>query len=107
MSSPAQPAAPKPVSTWRKVFAAILDFIFIFAISGYVVASITGNTTESGFDLKGGPAFIVFAIIILYFILFTRNRRCWCSLLNMTTWQTSTPRTYVGTGTSWKIWVTN
>src|ERR1017187_1351722 len=69
MSSPAQPAAPKPVSTWRKVFAAILDFIFIFAISGYVVASITGNTTESGFDLKGGPAFIVFAIIILYFIL--------------------------------------
>ena len=72
MSSPAQAAAPKPVSTWRKVFAAILDFIFIFAISGYVVASITGNTTESGFDLKGGPAFIVFAIIILYFILFTR-----------------------------------
>jgi hypothetical protein len=56
MSSPAQPAAPKPVSTWRKVFAAILDFIFIFAISGYVVASITGNTTESGFDLKGGRA---------------------------------------------------
>ena len=32
----------------------------------------TGNTTESGFDLKGGPAFVVFAIIILYFILFTR-----------------------------------
>ena len=72
MSSPDQPAAPKQISTWRKVFAAILDFIFIFAISGYVVASITGNTTEQGFDLKGGPAFIVFAIIILYFILFTR-----------------------------------
>jgi RDD family len=71
MSSPDQTATPKPVSTWRKVFAAILDFIFIFAISGYVVASITGNTTEQGFD-KGGPAFIVFAIIILYFILFTR-----------------------------------
>jgi hypothetical protein len=45
---------------------------FIFAISGYVVASITGNTTDEGFDLKGGPAFIVFAIIILYFFLFRR-----------------------------------
>ena len=72
MSSSDQATAPKQIATWRKVVAAILDFIFIFAISGYVVASITGNTTESGFDLKGGPAFIVFAIIILYFILFTR-----------------------------------
>jgi hypothetical protein len=72
MSSSDQATAPKQIATWRKVVAAILDFIFIFAISGYVVASITGNTTEEGFDLKGGPAFVVFAIIILYFILFTR-----------------------------------
>jgi hypothetical protein len=72
MSSPAQPAAPKPVSTWRKVFAAILDFIFIFAISGYVIAHFTGNTTDEGFDLKGGPALLLFAIVILYFILFRR-----------------------------------
>ena len=71
MSQPAV-SQPKPVSTWRKVVAAILDFIFIFAIGGYVVASMTGNTTQEGFELKGGPAFIVFAIIILYFILFTR-----------------------------------
>ena len=56
MSSPAQPAAPKPVSTWRKVFAAILDFIFIFGIAGYAIGHFTGNTTDEGFDLKGGPA---------------------------------------------------
>ena len=72
MSSPAQPAAPKPVSTWCKVVAAILDFIFIFGIAGYAIGHFTGNTTDEGFDLKGGPAFIVFAIIILYFILFRR-----------------------------------
>jgi hypothetical protein len=72
MSQSDQAAAAKPVATWRKVVAAILDFIFVFAISGYVIASITGNTTEEGFDLKGGPALLVFAIIILYFVIFTR-----------------------------------
>jgi hypothetical protein len=72
MSSPVQPAAPKPVSTWRNVFAAILDFIFIFGIAGYAIAAFTGNTTESGFDLKGGPALLLFAIVILYFIVFRR-----------------------------------
>ena len=72
MSQSDQPTAAKPVATWRKVVAAILDFILIFAISGYVIASITGNTTEEGFDLKGGPALLVFAIIILYFVIFRR-----------------------------------
>ncbi len=72
MSSPVQPAAPKPVSTWRKVFAAILDFIFIFGIAGYAIGHFTGNTTDEGFDLKGGPALLLFAIVILYFIVFRR-----------------------------------
>jgi hypothetical protein len=72
MSNPVQPAAPKPVSTWRKVVAAILDFIFIFGIAGYAIGHFTGNTTEEGFDLKGGPALLLFAIVILYFIVFRR-----------------------------------
>ena len=72
MSSPDQPAAPKPASTWRKVFAAILDFIFIFGIAGYAIARFTGNITEEGFDLKGGPALLLFAIVILYFVVFRR-----------------------------------
>ena len=72
MSSPDQTAATKPVSTWRKVFAAILDFIFVFGIAGYAIARFTGNTTEEGFDLKGGPALLLFAIVILYFVIFTR-----------------------------------
>ena len=71
MSQPAV-SPPKPVSTWRKVFAAILDFIFVFAIAGYLIAKFTGNVTDEGFDLKGGPAFLLFAIVILYFLIFTR-----------------------------------
>lgn len=72
MSKFDQAAAAKPVSTWRKVFAAILDFIFVMAIVGYAIAYFTGNTTDEGFELKGGPALILFAIIILYFVVFTR-----------------------------------
>ena len=29
-------AQAKPVATWRKVVAAILDFIFIFVLAGYM-----------------------------------------------------------------------
>ena len=74
MSQPAvsEPNAPKPVATWRKVVAAILDFIFVFMIGGYVISYLTGDLTEEGFSLKGGPAFILFAIIIIYFVVFTR-----------------------------------
>ena len=80
-----QPAAPdpevrKPVATWRKVVAAILDFIFVFAIGGYVIGYLTGGLTEGGFSLQGGPAFILFAVVILYFAIFTR-------FLGGTVWQ--------------------
>jgi hypothetical protein len=63
---------PKPVSTWRKVVAAILDFIFVLFIVGYGIGYMTGNVTDEGFNLQGAPAFIAFAIIVLYFIVFTR-----------------------------------
>jgi len=63
---------PKQVSTWRKVVAAILDFIFVMMIGGYAIGYMTGNVTEGGFNLQGGPALILFAIIILYFVVFTR-----------------------------------
>ena len=67
MSEPA--AAPKPVATWRKVVAAVLDFFFIFFLAGYAIGKATGNTTEEGFNLHGGPALLLFAIVILYFIV--------------------------------------
>jgi hypothetical protein len=72
MSNTVQTDTPKPVSTTRKVFAAILDFIFVMVIAGYAIGYMTGNVSDEGFELKGAPAFLLFAIIILYFVIFTR-----------------------------------
>jgi hypothetical protein len=72
MSNTVQTDPPKPVSTTRKVFAAILDFIFVIVIFGYAIGYMTGNVSDEGFELKGAPAFLLFAIIILYFVIFTR-----------------------------------
>ena len=62
----------KPVATWRKVVAAILDFIFIVFLAGYGIGYLTGGLNEGGFELKGGPAFILFAVVVLYFLIFRR-----------------------------------
>jgi len=62
------------------VLAAVLDFIFVFAIAGYAVGYTTGNLTDGGFELKGGPALIVFAAIALYFVVFIK-------FLGGTVWQ--------------------
>jgi len=72
MSEPASTQPRKPAGTWRKVIAAILDFIFIFAVGGYVIGYFTGGLTESGFKLNGAPAFLLFGVIVLYFIIFRR-----------------------------------
>lgn len=58
----------QPVATWRKVLAAILDFFTIFFAAGYAVGYLTGNVTAEGFNLQGGPALIVIAIVVLYFV---------------------------------------
>ncbi len=57
---------------WRKVVAAILDFFTVFLIGGYIIAKLTGNTSEGGFELNGMPALILFAILIAYFWLGSR-----------------------------------
>ena len=57
------------VATWRIILAAILDFITIFALGGWIVARLTGNTTESGFSLNGWPALVLLAVIIAYFVI--------------------------------------
>jgi hypothetical protein len=59
----------KTASTWRKVVAAILDFLTIFFVGGFVVGYLSGGLTGNGFDLNGGPALILFALIIAYFIV--------------------------------------
>ncbi len=59
----------RPVATWRKVLAGILDFLTIFFLGGYVIGKFTGNLTDDGFKLEGWPALLLFAIVIAYFVV--------------------------------------
>jgi hypothetical protein len=54
---------------WKKVVAAILDFLTVFLIGGIIIANFTGDTTSGGFELSGIPALILFAAIAAYFVL--------------------------------------
>jgi hypothetical protein len=47
-------------------------FLLHFVLAGYAVAHATGGLTNAGFSLGGAPAFAVFALVVLYFILFRR-----------------------------------
>jgi hypothetical protein len=74
----------KHVPTWKIILAAILDFFTIFSGAGYVIASITGNTTESGFQLNGAPALILLGVVVAYFILMKKlaGGTIWQYILN-------------------------
>jgi len=58
--------------TWKIVVAAILDFLLVFVGAGYVIARLTGNTTATGFELNGGPALLLFALVIAYFVVMNK-----------------------------------
>ena len=53
---------------FKKVIAAILDFAMTFGGFGYLIGRFTGNNTESGFQLNGMPALVLFALVIGYFV---------------------------------------
>ena len=59
----------QPVATWRKVLAAVLDFVTIFFAGGYAIGYLTGNLTAEGFNLEGMTALILFAVVIVYFVV--------------------------------------
>lgn len=58
----------KQVPAWRHIVAFILDLVVSFALFGWIIAKITGNTTDGGFQLSGTPALILFAAILIYFV---------------------------------------
>ncbi|MBX9645688.1 MAG: hypothetical protein K2X57_01370 [Xanthobacteraceae bacterium] len=60
--------AAKPVATWRKIVAAVLDFVTVFFGGGYAIGSLTGNLTAEDFKLEGMPALILLALVIIYFV---------------------------------------
>lgn len=55
-------------ATWRKVLAAVLDFLMVFFVGGYVIGYLTGGMTPEGFKLEGAPAILLFALIVVYFV---------------------------------------
>tara|TARA_R110002020_G_scaffold5971_6_gene24595 strand:+ start:1423 stop:1719 length:297 start_codon:yes stop_codon:yes gene_type:complete len=59
----------RPVSRWRIILAAVMDFFTAFFVFGYLVGSVTGGTTDNGFELDGLPALAAFALIVAYFWL--------------------------------------
>ena len=54
---------------WKRLLAGILDFFTVFVIGGLIIANVTGDTTEGGFQLEGWPATILFFAIAAYFYL--------------------------------------
>jgi hypothetical protein len=59
----------KYVPTWRIVLAFFLDFITVFGLVGYIIARLTGQLTEGGFNVTGWPALLLFVIIVGYFVI--------------------------------------
>jgi hypothetical protein len=62
-----------PAATWKRVLAAILDFFTVFFAGGLLIARLTGSETASGFRLEGGPAFVLFALVVAYFYVGRRH----------------------------------
>jgi uncharacterized RDD family membrane protein YckC len=56
------------VGVGRRAVAVIIDSILLFIV-GYIIALGTGATTESGFNLTGGPAFLWFGVVLAYYIV--------------------------------------
>jgi len=67
MSDQAVPQVRKPF--WRRGLAGFLDFLTVFFVGGYVIGSLTGETTNDGFHLTGMAALVLIAVVVLYFYL--------------------------------------
>lgn len=67
MSDPTSPPTLARPAFWRRGLAGVLDFVTVFFVGGYLIGSITGETTQGGFNLTGLPALVLLALIIGYF----------------------------------------
>lgn len=55
------------VGVGKRAVAVVIDTILMFVVA-YVLAVVTGDTTEEGFSMKGAPAFALFFIGIAYYV---------------------------------------
>lgn len=62
-----------PTPHWKIIVAAVLDFLTIFFIGGYAVATLTGGITANGFNLTGWGALLALVVIVLYFVIGNRT----------------------------------
>ena len=72
MSNSTEPAPAKPIATWRKVLAAIFDFLMVFFVFGYIIGYFAGGLTDKGFNLTGWPALLLMALVVAYFVIFRK-----------------------------------
>lgn len=56
------------IGVGKRAVAVIIDAIIMFVVA-YVLAMFTGSTTEDGFQMNGGPAFLLFFISFAYYIV--------------------------------------
>lgn len=61
------PHPPKPA--WLRGIAATLDFLTVFFVAGWIIGHLSGQTTDTGFVLTGGPAIACIGVTIAYFLL--------------------------------------
>ena len=54
---------------WRRALAGVFDFVTVFWVGGYAIGSMSGETTQGGFNLAGTAALMLFGLIVLYFYL--------------------------------------
>ncbi len=59
----------QPAPQWKVILAFVLDLILAFVVFGYVVAAVSGNLDGGSFQLEGGLALLVFALVIAYLVL--------------------------------------
>ena len=62
----------EPVGVGRRAVAIIIDTILL-SIVGYLIASVTGNTTADGFNMTGAPALLLFLIAIAYYVVMEKT----------------------------------
>ena len=56
------------VGVGRRAVAVLIDSILLFIV-GYLIAFAAGGTTQDGFNVQGGPAFLWLAIGLAYYII--------------------------------------
>jgi hypothetical protein len=75
MSETSNVSSPQPAraATWKRVLAAILDFLTVFYLGGLVIGKVTGDASGGSFSLSGVPALVLFALIVIYFYVGRRH----------------------------------